>query len=87
VHPEVARLRDEAFREAEAVGSRWSSPISRCSSRSVCEDGFDVVVLVDAPEAVPRAASCATAVWSVEEAQRMIDAQMPAAPSARGPTW
>jgi dephospho-CoA kinase len=79
VHPEVARVRDRAFAEAEARGEPLVVADIPLLFEVGGEGGFDVVVLVDAPEAVRRERLVRDRGLEPDAAQRMIDAQMPAA--------
>jgi dephospho-CoA kinase len=79
VHPEVARLRDEAFRAAEAEGLPLVVADVPLLFEVGLEDDFDVVVLVDAPEPVRAERIVRTRGLDAEAARRMIAAQMPAA--------
>jgi dephospho-CoA kinase len=77
VHPAVAALRDRAFADAEARGE----PVAVADVPLLFEvgmvDDFDVVVLVDAPEAVRLERLVRDRGLEQEEARRMIAAQMP----------
>jgi dephospho-CoA kinase len=80
VHPEVARLRDEEVAAARARGDR----VVICDIPLLFEaglaDGFDRIVLVDAPPAVRLQRLVRDRALGEEEAKRMIAAQMPAEP-------
>jgi dephospho-CoA kinase len=77
VHPAVAALRDEHFREAQARGDRLVVADIPLLFEVGMADEFGVVVLVDAPEEVRLARLVADRGLEAEEAQRMIAAQMP----------
>jgi dephospho-CoA kinase len=70
VHPAVAALRDEHYRQAQARGDALVEV--------GMADEFDVVVLVDAPEEVRLQRLVSDRELDAEEARRMIAAQMPA---------
>jgi dephospho-CoA kinase len=78
VHPEVARLREQRLEEAERSGA----PLAVSDIPLLFEVGlqgeFDRIVLVDAPESVRRERLVRDRDLSVEAADRMIAAQMPA---------
>jgi len=78
VHPEVARLRAEEERRLEREGARIVVNDIPLLFEVGLEDEFDVVVLVDAPEAVRLDRLVRDRGLDPEEAQRMIVAQMPA---------
>jgi dephospho-CoA kinase len=77
VHPAVAELREELYREAEARGE----PVIVADIPLLFEvgvvDEFDVVVLVDAPEETRLARLVGDRGLDPAEAQKMIAAQMP----------
>lgn len=79
VHPEVKRLRAEEFAAAEAAGA----PIVVADIPLLFEVGlereFDLVVVVDAPEAVRLDRLVGDRGLEPGEARRMIEAQMPSA--------
>lgn len=78
VHPAVAALRDDHYREAERRGeSVVVADIPLLFEAGMVED-FDVVVLVDAPEEVRLARMVNDRGMDADEARRMISAQMPA---------
>jgi len=84
VHPAVAELREELYREAEARGE----PVIVADIPLLFEvglvDEFDVVVLVDAPEETRLARLVGDRGLDPAEAQKMIAAQMsPALKRAR----
>jgi len=78
VHPAVAALRDEAYREAGVRGESLVVADIPLLFEVGMADDFDVVVLVDAPEAVRLARMVADRGLDEDEARRMIAAQMPA---------
>lgn len=78
VHPAVATLRDEAYRSSEAGGERIVAAEIPLLFEVGLAGEFDVVVLVDAPEAVRQARLVGDRGLEPDEAQRMIAAQMPA---------
>ena len=79
VHPAVAELREELYREAEARGE----PVIVADIPLLFEvglvDEFDVVVLVDAAEETRLARLVGDRGLDPAEAQKMIAAQMPSA--------
>lgn len=77
VHPAVRRLRDQAFRAAEASGERLVVADVPLLYEVGMEREFDVVVLVDAPEDVRQERLVRHRGLNAAEARRMIDAQMP----------
>src|SRR5690554_30456 len=83
VHPEVARLRAAEEERLEREGARVVVSDIPLLFEVGLEDEFDVVVLVDAPEAVRLERLVRDRGLSREEAQRMIAAQMPAEPKRR----
>ena len=76
VHPAVAALRDEHFRDAEARGERLVVADIPLLFEVGMADQFDVVVLVDAPEEVRLARIVADRGLDEGEARQMIAAQM-----------
>lgn len=79
IHPRVAALRDEALVQAEREGETVVvADIPLLFEVGLAEE-FDLVVLVDAPEAARRDRIVRDRGLSPEEAERMIAAQMPAA--------
>jgi dephospho-CoA kinase len=77
VHPAVAALRDDVYREAEARGETVAvADIPLLFEAGLAED-FDVVVLVEAPEEVRLERLVRDRGLDPEEARRMIAAQMP----------
>ena len=77
VHPAVAALRDEAYREASARGEKLVVADIPLLFEVGMADEFDVVVLVDAPEEVRLARIVADRGLTGDEARRMVAAQMP----------
>jgi dephospho-CoA kinase len=77
VHPAVAALRDEHFRQAQARGENIVVADIPLLFEVGMADEFDVVVLVDAPEEVRLARIVADRGLDEDEARRMIAAQMP----------
>jgi dephospho-CoA kinase len=78
VHPEVNRLRGEAFGEAERRGESLVVADIPLLFEVGGEGDFDVVVLVDAPKEVRLERLVRDRGLDADEARRMIDAQMPA---------
>ncbi len=76
VHPAVAALRDEHFRDAQARGDKVVVADIPLLFEVGLADEFDVVVLVDAPEEVRLARIVADRGLDEEEARQMIAAQM-----------
>jgi dephospho-CoA kinase len=84
VHPAVAGLREELYREAEARGDAAIVADIPLLFEVGLVDEFDVVVLVDAPEETRLARLVGDRGLDPAEAQRMIAAQMsPALKRAR----
>jgi dephospho-CoA kinase len=79
VHPEVERLRVLSERAAVRAGNRLIVHAIPLLFEAGLHEGFAIIVLVDAPEDVRRARLVRTRGLPPEEAQRMIDAQQPAA--------
>jgi dephospho-CoA kinase len=79
VHPEVARLREEEEAALAARGAEIVVHDVPLLFEVGLEDAFDVVVLVDAPEAIRLERLVRDRGLDEAEARRMIDAQMPAA--------
>ena len=77
VHPAVAALRDEAYREAEARGETLAVADIPLLFEVGMADDFDVVVLVEAPEELRLERMVRDRGLDPEEARRMIAAQMP----------
>jgi len=78
VHPEVARLRDEAFAAAEREGASVVVADVPLLFEAGLADEFDVVVLVDAPEPLRLERMVRDRGMDGEAARRIIAAQMPA---------
>lgn len=78
VHPEVARLRREEEQRLEREGARIVVNDIPLLFEVGLEDEFDVVVLVDAPEAMRLERLVRDRGLDPDEARRMIAAQMPA---------
>ena len=78
VHPAVAALRDEHYREADARGDALVVADIPLLFEVGMADEFDVVVLVDAPEEVRLQRLVSDRGLDPGEARRMIAAQMPA---------
>jgi dephospho-CoA kinase len=76
VHPAVAALRDEEYREAASRGDRLIVADIPLLFEVGMADEFDVVVLVDAPEDERLRRIVADRGLEPDEAQRMIAAQM-----------
>jgi len=77
VHPAVAGLREEIYREAQARGERIVVADIPLLFEVGLVDEFDVVVLVDAPVETRLARLIGDRGLDPDEAQRMIAAQMP----------
>lgn len=77
VHPAVAALRDELYRDAESRGEKLVVADIPLLFEVGMADDFDVVVLVDAPEETRLARLVQDRGLGAEEARRMIAAQMP----------
>ena len=78
VHPQVKRLRDELLAEARARGDAVVVSAIPLLFEVGLEKEFDRVILVDAPDDVRRSRLVHRRGLSPAEAQRMMDAQMPA---------
>jgi dephospho-CoA kinase len=76
VHPAVAGLREEIYREAQARGERIVVADIPLLFEVGLVDEFDVVVLVDAPVETRLARLIGDRGLDPDEAQRMIAAQM-----------
>jgi dephospho-CoA kinase len=83
VHPEVARLRDRHVAEARARGDHVVVADIPLLFETGLEGEFDKVILVDAPERVRLDRLVRNRGLDPDEAQRMIDAQMPSAQKRR----
>lgn len=79
VHPAVAGLREELYRQAEARGEAVIVADIPLLFEVGLVDEFDVVVLVDAPEETRLARLVGDRGLDPAEAQKMIAAQMPSA--------
>lgn len=79
VHPAVAALREAEFRRAESRGEPIAVADIPLLFEVGMQDQFDLLVVVDAPEAVRRERIVRDRGLGLEEADRMIQAQMPAA--------
>lgn len=79
VHPEVARLRAEEYGRLADAGARVAVADIPLLFEVGLQEEFDLVVLVDAPEAVRRERLVRHRGLTPEEADRMIAAQMPPA--------
>jgi dephospho-CoA kinase len=79
VHPAVAELREELYREAEARGEAVIVADIPLLFEVGLVDEFDLVVLVDAPEETRLARLVGDRGLDPAEAQKMIAAQMPSA--------
>jgi len=83
VHPEVKRLRDEWTGRRRDAGAQlvvWEIPLL---FETGAEDEVDVVVVVDAPEDVRRRRIVETRGLGDEEAEAIMEAQLPAAVKRR----
>jgi dephospho-CoA kinase len=80
VHPEVHRRRKLLLDQACARGDRIVVTDIPLLFEAADPREFDAVVLVDAPEPVRRARLLASRALSPEQADRMIEAQLPSAP-------
>jgi dephospho-CoA kinase len=77
VHPEVARLREEELERLAARGEHLAVLDIPLLFEVGLQDGFDLVVLVDAPEEIRRRRLIRDRGLTASEADRMIAAQMP----------
>jgi len=77
VHPAVAALRDDEYREAVARGERVVVADIPLLFEVGMADEFDVIVLVDAPEETRLMRLVGDRGLDADEARRMIAAQMP----------
>jgi dephospho-CoA kinase len=80
VHPEVHRRREELIAAARARGDRIVVSDIPLLFESGDPAEFDLVVLVDAPEAVRRARLLASRTLTAEEAGRLMSAQQSSEP-------
>jgi dephospho-CoA kinase len=87
VHPEVERLRMLAEREAVRSGSRIVVHAIPLLFEAGLHENFGIIVLVDAAEHVRRERIVAYRDVPAHEAQRMIDAQQPAAQKREQATY
>lgn len=78
IHPEVARLRSEAEAALAKQGARVVVNDIPLLFEAGLADEFDLIVLVDAPRETRIARIVANRGIAREEAERMVDAQMPA---------
>jgi dephospho-CoA kinase len=78
VHPEVRRRRDELTAEAKARGDAVLVAVIPLLFETGLEREFDRVILVDAPDDVREARLLKRNSLGVDEARRMMAAQMPA---------
>jgi dephospho-CoA kinase len=79
VHPEVHRRRKELLAEAESRGARISVSDIPLLFEAADPTEFDVVVLVDAPEALRRDRLVRTRKLPLEEIDRLMAAQLSSA--------
>lgn len=79
VHPAVRRRRDQLATEARARGDLVLINDIPLLFESADPSAFDLVVLVDAPEDLRRQRLIRDRALTAEEADRMIDAQIPSA--------
>jgi dephospho-CoA kinase len=87
VHPEVYRRRAELEAEARRRGDRIVISDIPLLFESADPAAFEVVVLVDAPEAVRRARLVAERGLTEEEADRLMAAQAPSGPKRARSTF
>lgn len=80
VHPAVRARRDQLMAAARSAGARVVVQDIPLLFETLDPGAFDLVVLVDAPVDVRRARLMADRHLSRDEADRMIAAQLPAAP-------
>jgi len=80
VHPAVARRRAERTAAARAAGARVLVYEVPLLFEALDPAEFDLVVLVDAPEAVRRARLVAGRGLAPDEADRLLASQLPAGP-------
>ena len=79
VHPEVHRLRRQRVAEARVRGDRIVVDDIPLLFEASDPAEFDVIVLVDAPEATRRSRLLGSRGLSPDEAERMLGIQMPSA--------
>ena len=84
LHPEIERLRVEHERALHDAGARIVVHAVPLLFEVGMQDGFDLIVLVDAPEGERLRRLVEDRGLPEEEARRMIDAQMPAADKRAG---
>ncbi|CAN5808834.1 hypothetical protein BH23GEM9_BH23GEM9_25440 [soil metagenome] len=77
LHPEIERLRQKAELDAVKNGERLIVHAVPLLFETGMDDRFDLIVLVDAPERLRRERIVETRGLTPEEAQTMIDAQLP----------
>lgn len=87
VHPAVAERREALEAEARTAGATIMVHDIPLLFEAADPEGFDAVVLVDAPVAVRRARLVRHRELSPEEADRMIAAQAPAAAKRGRSDW
>jgi dephospho-CoA kinase len=80
LHPEIERLRLQEERAVAAKGERLVVHSIPLLFETGLDDRFDIIVVVDAPEAVRRQRLLAHRTLDPVDADAMIAAQMPAAP-------
>lgn len=79
VHAGVRALRRDRHAEAEARGARVVVDEIPLLYELALEDGFDIVIVVDAPPEVRRARAMAARGWTAEEFAAIEASQLPAA--------
>src|SRR5512138_639080 len=87
VHPDVLRRRAALEKEARARGDRILVSDLPLLFEAADPTAFDVVVLVDAPEAVRRERLLAQRGLSPDDADRMLSAQAPSGPKRERSTY
>jgi dephospho-CoA kinase len=87
VHPEVARLREEALRVARGRGDRVIISDIPLLFEVGLDGAFDGIILVDAPVAVREARLVHDRGLSIDEARAMIAAQWPVERKRAGARW
>lgn len=87
VHPEVARLREEALRVARDRGDRVVISDIPLLFEVGLDGAFEAVILVDAPAAVREARLVRDRGLSVETARAMMAAQWPPERKRAGARW
>jgi dephospho-CoA kinase len=78
VHPEIARMRDDAFRKAAAAGAPIVVADIPLLFEVGMQDAFDVVVVVDASPELRLERMVRDRGMGMDEARRIVAAQMPA---------